>query len=179
MIFADIVNFTPMPEKMSAIDLVHLLDKVFSRLAALVRKHGLGKIKTIGNAYMVAAGVPVVCGNHAESMADFALEFPQSLRDFNKENSLDLNMRIGINSDPLAAGVIGKWKFLYDLWINCVNTAARMEWHGIAGEIQIIESTCDLIAHVFEIQDRGTIETKGKGLMKTYFLNGRKAVVSA
>jgi len=118
---------------------------------------------------MVAAGVPVECGNHAESISDFALEFPQSLRDFNKENSLELNMRIGTNSGPLAGGVIGKWKFLYDPWGNCVNTAARMEGHGIVGEIQIIESTCDLIAHVFEIQDRGTIEKKRQWVHESLF----------
>lgn len=179
VLFADIVNFTPMSEKMSAIELVHLLDKFFSRLDALVRKHGLEKIKTIGDAYMVAAGVPVVCRNHAESMADFALEFLQSLREFNKENGLDLNMRIGINSGPLVAGVIGRWKFLYDLWGDCVNTAARMEGHGVAGEIQVTESTRNLITHVFETQDRGIIEIKGKGPMKTYFLKGRKTVASA
>lgn len=174
VLFADIVNFTPMSEKMSAIELVHLLDKFFSRLDALVRKHGLEKIKTIGDAYMVAAGVPVVSENHAGSMADFALEFLQSLQEFNRENNLDLKMRIGVNSGPLVAGVIGKWKFLYDLWGDCVNTAARMEGHGTAGEIQITESTMGLIANDFEVQYRGIVEIKGKGPMKTYFLKGRK-----
>lgn len=174
VLFADIVNFTPMSEKMSAIELVHLLDKFFSRLDALVRKHGLEKIKTIGDAYMVASGVPVVSDNHAESMADFALEFLESLSEFNQANNLDLKMRIGINSGPLVAGVIGRWKFLYDLWGDCVNTAARMEGHGVAGEIQITESTRNLIYHVFETQDRGLIEIKGKGFLKTYFLKSRK-----
>ena len=174
VLFADIVNFTPMSERMSAIELVHLLDKFFSRLDALVRKHGLEKIKTIGDAYMVAAGVPVVSENHAGSMADFALEFLQSLQEFNRENNLDLKMRIGVNSGPLVAGVIGKWKFLYDLWGDCVNTAARMEGHGTAGEIQITESTMGLIANDFEVQYRGIVEIKGKGPMKTYFLKGRK-----
>ena len=174
VLFADIVNFTPMSEKMSAIELVHLLDKFFSRLDALVRKHGLEKIKTIGDAYMVAAGVPVVSENHAGSMADFALEFLQSLQEFNRENNLDLKMRIGVNSGPLVAGVIGKWKFLYDLWGDCVNTAARMEGHGTAGEIQITESTMGLIANDFEVHYRGIVEIKGKGPMKTYFLKGRK-----
>ena len=175
VLFADIVDFTPLSEKMSAIELVHLLDKLFSRFDALVRKHGLEKIKTIGDAYMVAAGVPVARVNHAELMADFALDFLECLRQFNLENNLELKMRIGINSGPVVAGVIGKWKFLYDLWGDCVNTAARMEGHGVPGEIQITEYTRNLISDVFDIQERGFVEIKGKGLMKTYLLKGRKA----
>ena len=175
VLFADIVDFTPLSEKMSAIELVHLLDKLFSRFDALVRKHGLEKIKTIGDAYMVAAGVPVARVNHAELMADFALDFLECLRQFNLENNLELKMRIGINSGPVVAGVIGKWKFLYDLWGDCVNTAARMEGHGVPGEIQITECTRNLISDVFDIQERGFVEIKGKGLMKTYLLKGRKA----
>lgn len=175
VLFADIVDFTPLSEKMSAIELVHLLDKLFSRFDALVRKHGLEKIKTIGDAYMVAAGVPVARVNHAELMADFALDFLECLRQFNLENNLELKMRIGINSGPVVAGVIGKWKFLYDLWGDCVNTAARMEGHGVPGEIQITECTRNLISDVFDIQERGFVEIKGKGLMKTYLLKSRKA----
>ena len=175
VLFADIVDFTPLSEKMSAIELVHLLDKLFSRFDALVRKHGLEKIKTIGDAYMVAAGVPVARVNHAELMADFALDFLECLRQFNLENNLELKMRIGINSGPVVAGVIGKWKFLYDLWGDCVNTAARMEGHGVPGEIQITEYTRNLISDVFDIQERGFVEIKGKGLMKTYLLKSRKA----
>ena len=175
VLFADIVDFTPLSEKMSAIELVHLLDKLFSRFDALVRKHGLEKIKTIGDAYMVAAGVPLARVNHAELMADFALDFLECLRQFNLENNLELKMRIGINSGPVVAGVIGKWKFLYDLWGDCVNTAARMEGHGVPGEIQITECTRNLISDVFDIQERGFVEIKGKGLMKTYLLKSRKA----
>lgn len=175
VLFADIVDFTPLSEKMSAIELVHLLDKLFSRFDALVRKHGLEKIKTIGDAYMVAAGVPLARVNHAELMADFALDFLECLGQFNLENNLELKMRIGINSGPVVAGVIGKWKFLYDLWGDCVNTAARMEGHGVPGEIQITECTRNLISDVFDIQERGFVEIKGKGLMKTYLLKSRKA----
>jgi adenylate cyclase len=171
---ADIVNFTPLSEKLSAIEIVYLLDKLFSSFDGLVRKHGLEKIKTIGDAYMVASGVPVRVENHAELMADFALEFMAYLKQFNRENNLSLQMRIGINSGPVVAGVIGKWKFLYDLWGDCVNTAARMEGHGIPGEIQITETTRALICDQFEIVERGIMEIKGKGPMKTYLLKGRK-----
>ena len=175
VLFADIVNFTPLSEKLSAIEIVYLLDKLFSRFDGLVRMHGLEKIKTIGDAYMVASGVPVRVDNHAELMADFALDFLDCLEQFNRENNLSLQMRIGINSGPVVAGVIGKWKFLYDLWGDCVNTAARMEGHGVPGEIQITENTRNLIMDQFEIQERGTIDIKGKGMMKTYLLKGRKA----
>jgi len=175
VLFADIVNFTPLSEKLSAIEIVYLLDKLFSRFDGLVRMHGLEKIKTIGDAYMVASGVPVRVDNHAELMADFALDFLDCLEQFNRENNLSLQMRIGINSGPVVAGVIGKWKFLYDLWGDCVNTAARMEGHGVPGEIQITENTRNLIVDQFEIQERGTIDIKGKGMMKTYLLKGRKA----
>ena len=174
VLFADIVNFTPLSEKLSAIEIVYLLDKLFSSFDGLVRIHGLEKIKTIGDAYMVASGVPVRVDNHAESMADFALDFLDCLEQFNRENNLSLQMRIGINSGPVVAGVIGKWKFLYDLWGDCVNTAARMEGHGVPGEIQITENTRNLIVDQFEIQERGTIDIKGKGMMKTYLLKGRK-----
>ena len=174
VLFADIVNFTPLSEKLSAIEIVYLLDKLFSRFDGLVRMHGLEKIKTIGDAYMVASGVPVRVDNHAELMADFALDFLDCLEQFNRENNLSLQMRIGINSGPVVAGVIGKWKFLYDLWGDCVNTAARMEGHGVPGEIQITENTRNLIMDQFEIQERGTIDIKGKGMMKTYLLKGRK-----
>ncbi len=174
VLFADIVNFTPLSEKLSAIEIVYLLDKLFSSFDGLVRKHGLEKIKTIGDAYMVASGVPVRVENHAELMADFALEFMAYLKQFNRENNLSLQMRIGINSGPVVAGVIGKWKFLYDLWGDCVNTAARMEGHGIPGEIQITETTRALICDQFEIVERGIMEIKGKGPMKTYLLKGRK-----
>ncbi|MFN6052828.1 MAG: adenylate/guanylate cyclase domain-containing protein, partial [Planctomycetia bacterium] len=161
VLFADIVNFTPLSEKLSAIEVVYLLDKLFSSFDGLVRKHGLEKIKTIGDAYMVASGVPVRVENHAELMADFALEFMAYLKQFNRENNLSLQMRIGINSGPVVAGVIGKWKFLYDLWGDCVNTAARMEGHGIPGEIQITETTRALICDQFEIVERGIMEIKG------------------
>ena len=171
--FADIMGFTPLSEKLSPVELVSLLDKLFSLFDGLVIKHNVEKIKTIGDAYMVAAGVPTPIKNHAEQLANFALDFKLCLADFNLKNNQSLRMRIGINSGPIVAGVIGKSRFIYDLWGDCVNTAARMESHGLPGEIHISEHTYKLLADKFEFESRGDIEIKGKGLMTTYLLRGR------
>ena len=170
--FADIMGFTPLSEKLSPVELVNLLDKLFSLFDGLVIKHNVEKIKTIGDAYMVAAGVPTTIENHAEQLANFALDFKLCLADFNLKNNQSLRMRIGINSGPIVAGVIGKSRFIYDLWGDCVNTAARMESHGMAEEIHISEHTYKLLSDKFTFESRGIIEVKGKGPMPTYFLRG-------
>lgn len=171
--FADIMGFTPLSEKLSPVELVNLLDKLFSLFDGLVIKHKVEKIKTIGDAYMVAAGVPTPIDNHAEQLANFALDFKLCLAEFNLKNNQSLRMRIGINSGPIVAGVIGKSRFIYDLWGDCVNTAARMESHGLPGEIHVSDHTYKLLAHKFEFESRGDIEIKGKGLMTTYLLRGQ------
>ena len=171
--FADIMGFTPLSEKLSPVELVNLLDKLFSLFDGLVIKHEVEKIKTIGDAYMVAAGVPTPINNHAEKLANFALDFKLCLAEFNQKNNQSLRMRIGINSGPIVAGVIGKSRFIYDLWGDCVNTAARMESHGLPGEIHVSDHTYKLLADKFEFESRGNIEIKGKGLMTTYLLRGR------
>ena len=132
ILFADIVNFTPLSKNMTPTEVVELLDDLFSRIDFLVRKHKLEKIKTIGDAYMVAAGVPVRRIDHAEAIVVFAIELRRTLIAYNLETGRDLQFRIGINSGPVVAGVIGKLRFLYDLWGDSVNTASRMESHGIA-----------------------------------------------
>ena len=170
--FADIMGFTSLSEKLSPVELVNLLDKLFSLFDGLVIKHNVEKIKTIGDAYMVAAGVPTLIKNHAEKLANFALDFKICLADFNLKNNQSLRMRVGINSGPIVAGVIGKSRFIYDLWGDCVNTAARMESHGMAEEIHISEHTYKLISDKFTFESRGIIEVKGKGPMPTYFLRG-------
>ena len=170
--FADIMGFTSLSEKLSPVELVNLLDKLFSLFDGLVIKHNVEKIKTIGDAYMVAAGVPTLIKNHAEKLANFALDFKICLADFNLKNNQSLRMRVGINSGPIVAGVIGKSRFIYDLWGDCVNTAARMESHGMAEEIHISEHTYKLLADKFTFESRGIIEVKGKGPMPTYFLRG-------
>jgi class 3 adenylate cyclase len=170
--FADIMGFTSLSEKLSPVELVDLLDKLFSLFDGLVIKHNVEKIKTIGDAYMVAAGVPTPIKNHAEQLANFALDFKLCLADFNLKNNQSLRMRIGINSGPIVAGVIGKSRFIYDLWGDCVNTAARMESHGMPEEIHVSEHTYKLLADKFEFENRGIIEIKGKGPMSTFFLRG-------
>jgi len=170
--FADIMGFTSLSEKLSPVELVNLLDKLFSLFDGLVIKHNVEKIKTIGDAYMVAAGVPTLIKNHAEKLANFALDFKICLADFNLKNNQSLRMRVGINSGPSVAGVIGKSRFIYDLWGDCVNTAARMESHGMPEEIHVSEDTYKLLSDKFTFESRGIIEVKGKGPMPTYFLRG-------
>lgn len=174
VLFADIAEFTPMSQSMTPAELVQLLDSLFSRIDALVQRHGLEKIKTIGDAYMVAAGIPIRRDDHAEAIAAFAFELKDTLAEFNRETGHNLRLRIGVNSGPVIAGVIGKLRFLYDLWGDSVNTASRMESHGIPDEIHVTEETRRLLmdSHIFE--DRGEIDVKGKGMMRTYFLRGRK-----
>ncbi len=170
ILFADIVNFTPLSKNMTPTEVVELLDDLFSRIDFLVRKHKLEKIKTIGDAYMVAAGVPVRRIDHAEAIVAFAIELRRTLIAYNLETGRDLQFRIGINSGPVVAGVIGKLRFLYDLWGDSVNTASRMESHGIPNEIQVTEETHNLLIGKYTFEDRGNIDVKGKGQMRTYLL---------
>lgn len=170
ILFADLTGFTRLSLKLKPDDLVEMLDTIFSRFDELVDQYGLEKIKTIGDEYMVAAGIPIPREDHAEALANFALAMRDSLAEYSETNGVGLRMRIGINSGPVVAGVIGKRRFLYDLWGDSVNTASRMESHGIPGEIQVTEATRDLLDGQFTFIDRGTIDIKGKGPMHTYLL---------
>ena len=170
ILFADIAGFTPVSQKMTPDELVEMLDAIFSRFDELVDQYGLEKIKTIGDEYMVASGIPIPREDHAQALADFALAMRDSLTEYSTAKNVDLQMRIGINSGPVVAGVIGKRRFLYDLWGDSVNTASRMESHGIPGEIQVTEATRDLLDGQFTFIDRGLIDIKGKGPMQTYLL---------
>ena len=137
--------------------------------------HGLEKIKTIGDAYMAAAGIPEPCDDHAERVACMALHMRDFMANYREQSGLDINIRIGLHSGEAVAGVIGKHKFIYDLWGDTVNTASRMESHGAAGEIHMSEATCALVRDTFEIQERGLQDVKGKGTMRTYFLTGPRS----
>jgi class 3 adenylate cyclase/lipoprotein signal peptidase len=172
ILFADLAGFTPVSQKMTPDELVEMLDAIFSRFDELVDQYGLEKIKTIGDEYMVASGIPIPREDHAQALADFALAMRDSLTEYSTAKNVDLQMRIGINSGPVVAGVIGKRRFLYDLWGDSVNTASRMESHGIPGEIQVTEATRDLLEvnSRFTFIDRGIIDIKGKGPMQTYLL---------
>jgi len=176
VLFTDIVDFTRMADGMRPAELVGMLNDLFSAFDTLVDQHGLEKIKTIGDAYMVAAGAPDACPDHAGKVADLALAMLQAAQDFNRSTGRNLQLRIGIHSGPAVAGVIGLHKFSYDLWGDTVNTASRMESHGIAGRIQLSESTLQKLGDCYIVEERGCIEIKGKGTLRTWFLIGKDPI---
>jgi adenylate cyclase len=172
VLFADIVNFTPLAAHASPLDLVNLLNQVFSAFDRLAEKYHLEKIKTIGDAYMVVGGVPVSHEHHAAAVADMALEMQQVIQGFSPRG-MPLQLRIGINTGTVVAGVIGIKKFSYDLWGDAVNVASRMESQGTPGKIQVTEVTYQQLLEAFQFESGQEIEVKGKGWMKTYYLLGR------
>lgn len=176
ILFADLVNFTQISTTMPATKLVYLLNEIFSTFDELTEKHGLEKIKTIGDAYMVAGGIPIARPDHAEASAEMALDMLIAIDELNVKLEGTFDLRIGINSGPVVAGVIGTKKFIYDLWGNAVNTASRMESHGVPGRIQVSFYTYELLRDKYEFEERGLIDIKGQGEMRTYFLTGPKTV---
>jgi adenylate cyclase len=174
IMFADIVNFTPLSASMSAIELVELLNEIFSYFDGLVEHYELEKIKTIGDCYMVAAGGPRERDDHAMILTRMALEVQRYIasRTFKGQS---ISFRIGINSGAIVAGVIGRKKFIYDLWGDAVNTASRMESHGAMGTVQVTRSTYDLIKASFDCEAKGEIYIKGKGQMEVWHVTGEKA----
>ena len=170
VLFADIVGFTPLSAKKSPQELVRLLDLIFSAFDALAEKHGLEKIKTIGDAYMAAAGLPVSRADHAPAAARMATEMLSALAQIAAETGEVLALRVGLNSGPVVAGVIGRKKFIYDMWGDTVNTASRMESHGIPGAVHLSEATAALLRPAFALTARGAIKIDGKGEMHTYLL---------
>nr|WP_290224706.1 adenylate/guanylate cyclase domain-containing protein [Trichocoleus desertorum] len=176
VLFADIVNFTQLAARMSPTELVNLLNQIFSAFDRLAERHGLEKIKTIGDAYMAVGGVPLPRQDHAEAMAEMALDMQTAIAQLNLEQEEIFPIRIGINTGPVVAGVIGIKKFIYDLWGDTVNIASRMESEGIAGCIQVTASTYQCLKDKYLFIERGEIPIKGRGAMKTYLLMGRKAV---
>lgn len=175
MLFADIVGFTPLSTKLQPRQLVELLNRIFSSFDQLTLDLGLEKIKTIGDAYMAAAGIPEPRADHAKAAADMALAMKARMAEFNKGFSDPLQLRIGLHSGPVVAGVIGTHKFVYDVWGDTVNTASRMESHGKADEIHISPTTFRLLRNDYVFAPRGPVEIKGKGVMETYFLKGPRA----
>lgn len=174
ILFADIVGFTDMSAKMDATEVVGILNSLFSRFDDLATELGLEKIKTIGDAYMAAAGLPLRTRDNARVVADMALAMIDATETICRENGYDLSLRIGINTGVVVAGVIGKTKFIYDLWGDAVNIASRMESTGEAGRIQTTQSTYELLRDSYVLQERGIIEIKGRGSMMTYFLIGKR-----
>jgi len=174
VLFSDLVGFTKMSSEKTAGELVTLLNSLFTKFDQRAEDLGLEKIKTIGDAYMAVGGLPIPRADHADIVADMALGMFIDLQEFNTAHGMNLGMRIGINSGPVVAGVIGFTKFSYDLWGNTVNTASRMESTSLHGRIQISSSTQELLKSSFNIEERELIECKGLGKIMTYFLNGRK-----
>ena len=173
ILFADVVDFTPLSSRLEAREVVEFLDRLFSRFDELVDRHDVEKIKTIGDCYMAAAGVPRQRPDHAHALAGLALEMGECTRDcLPKGTQHDLRLRIGISSGPVVAGVIGRRRFLYDLWGDTVNMASRMESHGSPDVIQITRSTWDLLRDDFVTEPLGRVEVKGKGAVETWRLVG-------
>jgi adenylate cyclase len=175
ILFADVVDFTPLAQRLSPAEVVGTLDQLFSHFDTLVERRGLEKIKTIGDCYMAAAGVPVPCADHASRAAFLALDIQAAVATSAIAGRDGLELRIGINSGPVTAGVIGTTRFLYDLWGDAVNTASRMESNGTPGQIQITRATYELLKDAFVCRRRGTIEVKGKGEMETWYLVGSRS----
>jgi guanylate cyclase len=174
ILFADLVGFTQLSAKLEPAAMVELLNEVFSRFDELTDQYGLEKIRTIGDNYMVASGVPIPRDDHAQALAGLALDMRSYIKAFSGEMEDSIDFRIGINSGSLIAGVIGKNKFHYDVWGDMVNIASRMESHGVAGKIQVTRATYSLLKDECLFERRGMIEIKGKGEMETWFLIGRK-----
>jgi PAS domain S-box-containing protein len=175
ILFADLVDFTTLSAQMPPSQLVDVLNEIFSTFDQLALAYRLEKIKTIGDAYMVAGGIPKSMHDHAEAMAEMALEMQWAIAQTLGENGESFKLRIGINTGPVVAGVIGIRKFTYDLWGDTVNLASRMESHGQPGKIQVTESFYQRVKNRYTFESRGAIEVKGRGLMQTYWLCGRRS----
>jgi class 3 adenylate cyclase len=174
ILFSDLVGFTKMSSKTTATELVRLLNDLFTRFDIRAEALGLEKIKTIGDAYMVVGGLPIPRPDHAALCAEMALGMFEDLQNFNQENDAELNMRIGMNSGPVVAGVIGFTKFSYDLWGNTVNTASRMESTSQQGRVQVSPSTHEALKDLYDFEDAGLMECKGLGEIRTHLLVGKR-----
>ncbi len=175
VMFADIVGFTELSSRKSPTELVEMLNIIFSKFDQLAERHGLEKIKTIGDAYMVVAGLPTPRSDHADAIAQMALDIQSEIKQFSTSTGEPFSLRIGIHSGPVVAGVIGIKKFIYDLWGDTVNIASRMESQGITNAIQVTTTTYNLLRQKYQFQKRGVIPIKGKGKMTTYLLVGKKS----
>ncbi len=174
ILFSDLVGFTKMSSKTTATELVKLLNDLFTRFDVRAEALGLEKIKTIGDAYMAVGGLPIPRPDHAALCAEMSLGMFEDLKNFNQENNAELNMRVGMNSGPVVAGVIGFTKFSYDLWGNTVNTASRMESTSQHGRVQVSPSTYEALKDTYDFEDAGLMECKGLGEIRTHLLIGKK-----
>ena len=176
VLFADVVDFTPAAAALTPEATVAWLNDLVSLLETLSDRFGLEKIKTVGDAYMAVAGLPTPRADHTEAAAEMALELQRQLATRTTPNGRPLQMRVGIHTGPVVAGVIGTRKFSYDLWGDTVNIASRMESQGLPGAIQVTEAAYQRLRERYEFESRGTIQVKGKGEMRTYVLTGRRGI---
>ena len=185
VLFADVVNFTELSSRLPPTDVVTLLNDVFSACDRLADRFRLEKIKTVGDAYMVAGGLQTLYGDDAEAhagraadVAEMGIAIIDEVERLGRARGLPLEIRVGMHVGPAVAGVIGLKKFIYDIWGDTVNTASRMESTGVPGRVQVTRATIDVIGDVFDFERRGLVDVKGKGLVETWFLAGRKAAGS-
>jgi len=174
VLFADMVGFTPLSAKLPPVEMVELLNEVFSFFDSLLDKYGVEKIRTIGDSYMVASGVPRGRPDHAQALAHMALEMRDYISTHEFRNNQRVSFRIGINSGSMIAGVIGRRKFVYDVWGDAVNVGSRMESHGLGNAVQITQATHELIKDEFVCEPRGTVNVKGKGEMEVWLVISAK-----
>ena len=174
ILFADMVGFTPLSAKLAPAEMVELLNEAFSFFDSLLDKYDVEKIRTIGDSYMVASGVPRRSAQHAQTLVCMALEMRDFIANHTFRNGQQVSFRIGINSGPVIGGVIGKRKFVYDVWGDAVNVASRMESHGMGGTIQITGATYELIKDEFVCEPRGTVNVKGKGEMEVWLVQSAR-----
>jgi len=174
VLFADMVGFTPLSAQLPPVEMVELLNEVFSFFDSLLDKYGVEKIRTIGDSYMVASGVPRGRPDHAQALARMALDMRDYISTHTFRNGQRVSFRIGINSGSMIAGVIGRRKFVYDVWGDAVNIASRMESHGLGDAVQITQTTYELIKDEFVCEPRGTVNVKGKGEMEVWLVISAK-----
>ncbi len=178
ILFADIAGFTQRASKMPPADLVRFLDRLYTTFDRLVDKHGLEKIKTTGDSYMVVSGVPQARPDHAQALAALALDMSRAVADLRDPNGQPVPLRMGMATGPVVAGVVGARRFFYDVWGDAVNVASRMETTDQEGHIQVPQDMYELLKDDFDLFERGDVEIKGKGVMHTWYLIGRKPDVS-
>jgi class 3 adenylate cyclase len=174
VVFADLTGFSPMASRAAPAEVVDFLDAVFTAFDVIAARHGLEKIKTIGDAYMAVAGAPAPMDDHAGAAAEMALDVLAAASGLRRPDGSPIGVRVGISSGPAVAGVIGTTKFSYDLWGDTVNIASRMESHGTPGHVQVSAATAALLADRYVLVERGTIEVKGLGALPTWYLTGRR-----
>jgi adenylate cyclase len=175
-ILADLVDFTPLSAQLESTQVVNMLNDLFSRFDRIVARHGLEKIKTIGDCYMAVGGIPHTIPEHSNRMAEAALQMLDEATQVRAPDGTKLAIRIGMHTGPVCAGVIGESKFIFDVWGDTVNVASRMESHGAAGRIQVTEAVHTALLDKYDFAGPMTINVKGKGPSQTWFLSGRRSL---